>query len=377
MFDLIKRKGSLAVIGLAAITATALACSSATQPAVETNETNPVPAAPASQSVNAQPSGSNAQAASPLEPQPPVFFLRQEEGVIEKADTDSSLTGELVILNGCIRVNSTNSDASHMPIWPHQTKFEMNGDESHVRYWSEELIASVGEQVSLDGGEITSVDQLSENIGNKVDGSCVGPYWIVATDENFVQADTSPPAGTSMGMPVMPTSGSDTAPPAPGMVVIETDGKEAISEQAFVSLMTSADIETVATVGAQWSSQILNFRAMADPLAVENIVSWYGATFDTQDLANGLTFTLIEFDSPGNARTHFELMTSEAPPGVDPIIDNDSIRVEVNAQGIGSMLVLLKDDRLMALHTTFSSGNSAIISLDGLETLAEIASNRF
>ena len=377
MIDVLRRKGLLAAIGLAVLTATALACSSATEPAAMNNDTNPVPATSAGQSTNVQPGVSNAAAASPLEPEPPVFFIRQEAGITERAETDSMLNGELVIKNGCIRVNSSESDTSYLPIWPYQSKFEMSGDENHVRYWSDELIASVGEEVSIGGGKITSVEQLSQNIGNKMDGSCVGPYWIVASDDNYTQVDISPPPGTLMGMPIMPTPSNGNTPPiAPGIVVIEPDQQEAISEQDFMSLLTSADIESVTTTDAQWNSELLNYKAMADPVAVENIRSWYGVTFDTKDRTNGLTFTMMEFDSPGHARTHFELMLSEAPPGFDPTIDDTSIRVEVNDQGIGSMLFLLEGDRLFSLHSTFSDGDTAIVDLEGLEKLAEVASKR-
>ena len=53
-----------------------------------------------------------------------------------------------------------------------------------------------------------------------------------------------------------------------------------------------------------------------------------------------------------------------------------SAKVEVNAQGIGSIVVFLKGDKVVSLHTAQSEGQEPLRSLESLEELAELVASR-
>ena len=61
---------------------------------------------------------------------------------------------------------------------------------------------------------------------------------------------------------------------------------------------------------------------------------------------------------------------------MDPPIGDASIEVEVNAQGIGSMLVFIKGDRLVSLHTAQPDDQEPLVSLSSLKELAELVASR-
>ena len=91
--------------------------------------------------------------------------------------------------------------------------------------------------------------------------------------------------------------------------------------------------------------------------------------------AHHLRFTVIDFASPPAARAHFGL-TASGMQGMDPAIADASAQVEVNAQGIGSILVFLAGDRVVLLHTAQSDDQQPLASLQGIEELARVVASR-
>ena len=61
---------------------------------------------------------------------------------------------------------------------------------------------------------------------------------------------------------------------------------------------------------------------------------------------------------------------------MDSPIGDASFEIEVNAQGIGSMLVFIKGDKLVSLHTAQPEGEGPLLSLEGLEDLADLVASR-
>ncbi len=121
-----------------------------------------------------------------------------------------------------------------------------------------------------------------------------------------------------------------------------------------------------------------DFKEMAenvDRAQVTNMDSWFGLTIDTAS-GDGMTFSLIDFDSPSSARAHYEKIRSEAPPELAASFGDTSYRIELNAQGIGSMLTMLEGDKLLSFHTVITDGEPPMVTLEGLDELAVLVVSR-
>jgi len=108
--------------------------------------------------------------------------------------------------------------------------------------------------------------------------------------------------------------------------------------------------------------------------------SFYGLSFQTEDGMKAITLAAIDFDSQASAQNHFENVKSETQEPsfdtMDPPIGDASAEVEVNAQGIGSMVVFIKGDKVVQLHTAQPNGEQVLTDLEGLENLAEIVEKK-
>ncbi len=154
-----------------------------------------------------------------------------------------------------------------------------------------------------------------------------------------------------------------------------------LTEGRFKALLTVEDIESVLTSMVVLQTEFFDYKKMAeavDPAQVANMDSWYGMGFDTEDGMKGLTLSAIDFDSQTSAQDHFEMMVAETP-GLEIMsspIGDASAEVEVNAQGIGSIIVFMKGGKVIQLHTAMSAGEEALVDLEGLEELVRIVESR-
>ena len=177
---------------------------------------------------------------------------------------------------------------------------------------------------------------------------------------------------------------SDNKQPLPAvqLKVVKSGEASTVAEERFKSLLSEEDIRGVLTAEVALTTRFFDYKARAegvDPTQVERMDSWYGLVFEAADGARGITFSAIDFDSATSAHDHFEKIKSEASPDMqetDRTIGNASIEVEVNAQGIGCMLVFIKGDRLVSLHTAQPDDQEPLVSLAGLEELAELVASR-
>ncbi|MFQ5968378.1 MAG: hypothetical protein ACE5MI_12345 [Acidimicrobiia bacterium] len=177
------------------------------------------------------------------------------------------------------------------------------------------------------------------------------------------------------------TSSSGTAPEPVVVTSVKSSEELTVSEEAFRYLLTLSDVEPLLAAEVQLATSYRNFREMAesvDPAQVARIESWFGWTLESPSSADGLTFTLIDFDSSASASAHFEKMrsSSKAPPDPEESFGGTAYRVEMNSQGIGSMLVLVKGDKLLSFHTAISEGHPPMVTPEGLDELAELALSR-
>ncbi len=154
-----------------------------------------------------------------------------------------------------------------------------------------------------------------------------------------------------------------------------------LTEGRFKAMLTVEDIEGVLTSIVVLDTEFFDYKKTAgavDPAQVVNMDSWYGMGFDTEDGMKGLTFSLIDFDSQASAQDHFENMRAQTP-GLETMslpIGDISAEVEVNAQGVGSIIVFLKGRKRIQLHTAMPAGEEALVDLEGLEELARIVESR-
>jgi hypothetical protein len=111
---------------------------------------------------------------------PGVAFPRQEpvEGVREAMEAE--LIGELMLVDGCLQIQSVYGDGRYLPIWP--PDFTLNGrdEEIEVLDGTGQVMARVGEEVYMGGGE-GSAGALPDCVHQQLPPGCTGPYWIVGT----------------------------------------------------------------------------------------------------------------------------------------------------------------------------------------------------
>ena len=153
------------------------------------------------------------------------------------------------------------------------------------------------------------------------------------------------------------------------------------AEEAFKALLTIFDVEKLLPTATRLNTDFTDFKAMAegvDPAQVESMDSWYGLVIEAAVGTNGITFTIIDFDSTSSAQDHFEKVETETPgmQEMDSSIGDASMEVKVNAQGIGSILVFVKGDKFVSLHTSQPDDQEPLLSLESLEELAGLVLSR-
>ncbi len=98
---------------------------------------------------------------------------------------EAELIGDLVLVNGCLRVNSIYGDGSVLPIWPPEftLKAEKRAtvaaqDEIQVLDGAGQVVARAGQEVYMGGGG-GSATSLADCVRGQLPADCTGPYWIV------------------------------------------------------------------------------------------------------------------------------------------------------------------------------------------------------
>lgn len=160
----------------------------------------------------------------------------------------------------------------------------------------------------------------------------------------------------------------------------EQDG--IITEEQFRKLLTVEDVENVLVSGAELNVTFYDYKKLTEstnPQQVANMNSFYGLSFQADGGISSLTFSVIDFDSQTPSDNHYEKMILDTP-GLENMalpIGDSSAEVEVNTQGIGSIIVFIAGDRIVSFHTTMSEGKSPIVDLNALDELARLVDERF
>jgi len=117
--------------------------------------------------------------ASTSPPEPPFFFPRQQPVAGIREVMMALLQGKLTAADGCLYVDDSNSDTSYLLVWPPDFTLSMEADAVLLFNGAGEVVARVGEEVRLSGGEVKSVRYLDELVRQSLPADCPGPYWIV------------------------------------------------------------------------------------------------------------------------------------------------------------------------------------------------------
>jgi hypothetical protein len=114
-------------------------------------------------------------------PVPGVAFPRQTpvEGV--RVTMEAELVGELVLLDGCLRVNSIYSEECVVPVWPPEFTLASKNGEIHVLDEAGQIVVRVGEEVYMSGG-MGSAEALADCVRQQLPAECRGRHWIVGDE---------------------------------------------------------------------------------------------------------------------------------------------------------------------------------------------------
>jgi len=88
-----------------------------------------------------------------------------------------------------------------------------------------------------------------------------------------------------------------------------------------------------------------------------------------------MTFGVIDFVSVSADKERYGLVMEGMTSMTTPIGDA-SAEIEVNAQGVGSMLVFIYGDKIVSLHTTQAEEYEPLVSLEGLKDMADLVMSR-
>jgi len=158
--------------------------------------------------------------------------------------------------------------------------------------------------------------------------------------------------------------------PVDGASASSAEGQSDLTEVGFKSLLTVQDVEQISQM--QLHTQFYDYKAqLTDPAQVANMDSFYGLSFQTEDGMKAMTLTVIDFDSTSSADQHFQNVKSESQwESMQEPIGDESFEAELNSEGMGSIVIFLKGDKFVQLHTAMPVGESPIVDLSGLVQLA-------
>ena len=101
--------------------------------------------------------------------------------------------GELVLTDGCFRLQRAEPDSGYLLIWPRgfgarleNGRYQVLDDEGYV-------VAQVGDFLHLSGGEIPS--DMASGFAEALPAQCPGPHWVVGLQvEVLSEGDAGTPS---------------------------------------------------------------------------------------------------------------------------------------------------------------------------------------
>jgi len=106
-----------------------------------------------------------------INPDPSVCFpqLKMRSGEF----MESLVTGELILEDCYLRVDQ------ELILW--QPDYFVNNNDGTIEILDRngEVVARVGEEVCMGGGEITSIERINKLLKEPLPADCKGPYWVM------------------------------------------------------------------------------------------------------------------------------------------------------------------------------------------------------
>ena len=163
------------------------------------------------------------------------------------------------------------------------------------------------------------------------------------------------------------------APPPPG----------ALTEDQFKALLALDDVAQVLTFPMELTTEFRNVKQIAeeeDPEQVVNVDTAYALAFTPKERFVGVAFAAIDFNSADSALAHFE-QVGRGPggsqmPATDSLIGDASASLLVGERGIGGIVIFVKGDRFISMHTAVPEDLEPPVTLEGLEQLAATVEGR-
>jgi len=103
------------------------------------------------------------------------------------------LFGELVEVEGCLRVKERDVGTSYLLAWGPEFAVTTENDAVQIVHENgTKIVLHIGEMVRISGGEVKSVGYLDEQVRQRLPAGCPGPYWFVGTEVSALEATKEP-----------------------------------------------------------------------------------------------------------------------------------------------------------------------------------------
>jgi hypothetical protein len=157
--------------------------------------TLPEPQTVATQTTTDKEENATVDVCTPLK-SPDIAFLRQEAAEGPREVMEAELVGNLVLEDGCLKIESIYGNQSYLPIWPPEFTLSLDSDETEILDGDDVVVGRVGEEIYMGGGT-GSLNSLSDCVRQQLPGYCDDPIWVVGdgvrpniqSDSEFVQIE--------------------------------------------------------------------------------------------------------------------------------------------------------------------------------------------
>lgn len=119
------------------------------------------------------------------QPEHTINFLRKRDA--SGSGMASELIGKLILVEGCLRIQSDVNPRGSTAIWPHEFGFSVQNNVISIIDGNDQVVARVGERIHVGGGGAPprSATEWEEYvIGNPQ--QCAGPFWAVSSPVEVV-----------------------------------------------------------------------------------------------------------------------------------------------------------------------------------------------
>lgn len=115
---------------------------------------------------------------------PDIAFPRQEPVDGLKEVMEAELVGNLVLSDGCLRIESLYGNESYLPIWPSEFTVKLENDVPVILDGDKKVVGRVGDEIYMGGGE-ASENALPACVREQMPAAFRGKYWVVGEGVRF------------------------------------------------------------------------------------------------------------------------------------------------------------------------------------------------